>query len=177
MPKGSKTCPSPTCQKQCGPRSFVCPSCGTPFVIKGVLADINSPAFKPSKAVEEQLIKVSDFFEEIDYSKDPTNLRCFDGNARVWETKDGKYRLRFSETFMGVKVGHESPYSLLRINLNPLVQIEWDFIHRFKSMQKALRGFRKVLAGESPVEKKVKKKAGKNIKKKKLIEKLTENLA
>lgn len=175
MPKGSKTCSH--CGRITGPRAFVCPTCAKPFVIKGVLADITSPAFKPSKAIEEELIKVSDFMEEIDYSKDPTNLRCFDGNARVWETKDGKYRLRYAETFMGIKVGHENPYTLLRSNTDPRVQIEWDFIHRFKNMQKALRGFRKVLAGESPVEKKAKRKAGKPVKKKKLIEKLTENLA
>ncbi len=177
MPKGSKTCKH--CGKVTGPRSFICPveTCRQPFVVKGILADINSPAFQPSKRVEEQILKLADYMEEIDWSNHPVNVRCYDNAARVWESKDGKHRLRYAETFMGIKVGHESPWLLMKINMDPLSHVEWDVVHRFKNLQRALSGYRRLLAGEPVVEKKSKKKAGKKQQKKKLIEKLTENLA
>ena len=156
--KGRKTCTH--CGQNTGPRAFQCPnpSCQKPFVIKGVLSDIKSPQFRPSKNVEEEMLRVEDFMQKVNYENDPVNLRCFDGIAKVWETADGLYRIRFSETFMGVKVGHERPYSLLKLNKDPRSFIEWDFVYRFKSMPRALRGLKRVMAGEPIVKKDEEKK-------------------
>lgn len=164
MPKGSKTCKS--CGTITGPRAFQCPNCQTPFVIKGILSDLKSPQFRPSKAVEEDMLKVTDFMEKVDYTNDPVNIRCFDGNAKVWETPDGKYRIRYAETFMGIQVGHERPYTLLAKNSNPRSTIDWDFLHRFKTMHRALRGLRRLLNGEPLINKKddEKKRRSKKVK-------------
>ncbi len=99
MPRGTKTCKNQSCGAANGPRSFFCKECGEPFVVKG----------KKSTPIMKAATDTNDYkehFDEIDYSRDESNVRNFDGTARCWVSKCGKFRIRQYKTFQGIDVGH-----------------------------------------------------------------------
>lgn len=168
MPRGSKQC---SCGQVTGPRAFSCPACGKAFVIKGQEVSAEKilerklskqpNADKEAGDSEDELLEVSDYF--VVASPTERELRNQGPQVRVWESKDGKYRLRWSKEFMGISIEHlhGRQYVLLRnrfdANQNPILEM----VRRFKSMQGSLKGYIKVINGipfEKQEDKRVKQK-------------------
>lgn len=149
MPKGSKTCSK--CGHVTGPRAYICSQCQNPFVLKGKVLDVEAVKLEQSKvdgvSKTAVALNVLDFMSPVaEYKDDPINLRVYDGRAKLWESKDGQYRIRYEPTYMGV-VPDEFRYKLLRRNNDPASQVVWDLLIRCKDMERALKAFNRVLNG------------------------------
>jgi hypothetical protein len=157
MPRGSKNC---VCGTANGPRSFSCKSCGKPFVIKGVEATAEQIAeAKLRKAIlagesvkvdpeqEEEYLDWRIYFDEAE----PTQSEIKTGGETVecYLSKDRKFRIRFSEYFMGVSLTklHNKWYTLLVRNDNMNSSVVWDLVKRFNSMNSLLHFYRDILNG------------------------------
>lgn len=155
MPRGNKKCP--TCQADNGPRAFSCKACKAPFVLRGVLtsqekiAEVEArknPIVKNEDGeFEEEILESLDYFDVVK----PTHIELRNQGSKVhcWESRDKKYRLRWSREFMGVSIEHlhGRPYCLLRNGLDKGSRPTLSLVHRFKSMQGALKGYVKILNG------------------------------
>lgn len=168
MPRGTKTCPK--CKTQTGPRAFKCPNCQELFLIKGKTID-RPPITAGYKRVDEEkneiLFDIADFFDVVpDYEKDEVNLRCYDGTAQCWQSRDdaGEYRLRFAKTFMGIAIPDERPYVIIkrtRAGNNTM----WVLVSRHKRLQSALKSFDRIAKGLPPVKTRKELKAERRIEK------------
>lgn len=163
--RGQKICPS--CKTETGPRSFKCPNCQKLFLIKGAVVD-RPPITAGYKRVDEEknevLLEISDFFEAVpNYEVDDVNIRCYDGNAQCWQSKDGgEYRLRYAATFMGVSQPDGRPYIILkRTRQNNAVA--WTLVSRFKREQSALKYFDRIVKGLPPIKTRKEIRAAKRI--------------
>ena len=161
MPKGSKICES--CKGVCGPRSFYCKHCQAPFTMHGKeipkeeiarvkIKKMAVPTIRnDSEDVEddEQLLEggflydISDHFVEVDYTKDPSNLKYYDGQALCWKSKDNKYRMRYAKTFLGINVDllHGKRYMIEKVSINRDRKEVWTLVGRFKNAHKAIIGY------------------------------------
>jgi hypothetical protein len=184
MPRGSKTCKH--CGHVCGPRAFFCTNtaCGKPFVVKGVesteelrvklqLAKVPVREREDGESVEDEvLLESSDYFVPVK----PTYREITNQGPKVhvWESKDGKYRLRWSKEFMGVSIEniHGRPYILLKNGLSPDGQTTLSIVRRFKGMQGVLKTYVKILNG-IPIDK---PKEDSRIKRKKKMKRILKGL-
>lgn len=168
--RGQKICPN--CKTATGPRAFRCKSCDTLFVIKGVTVD-RPPITAGYKKVEDEedviLFQLSDFFVPVDnYSEDDVNIRCYDGKAICFVSKDGEHRLRYATTYMGIDLtnSHGRFFSLLK-RVRQGDKVGWELVSRHKREQSALKYYdRVVLKGLEPLKtrkerRREKRKAGK----------------
>lgn len=155
--RGQKICAH--CGAKTGPRAFSCPSCNKPFMIKGKeatpeqiaqakLAKIPTKEREDGEAVEDEIfLESSDYFNIVK----PTERELSNQGVQVhvWESKDGRYRLRWSKEFMGVSIEnlHGRPYCLLKhiraVDGLPALEM----VRRFKGMQGALKTYVKILNG------------------------------
>lgn len=169
MPRGQKACTK--CGKMTGPRAWYCSGCNHPFVIKGqeVPAEkilerklAKQPSIdKEASEAEELFYEVTDYFVPVQPSQ--RELQNQGPQVRVWESKDGKYRLRWSKEFMGVSIEHlhGRQYTLLKNKVAPDLSPALELIRRFKTMQGAIKGYIMVINGipfQKPEDKKVKQK-------------------
>lgn len=115
--RGHKLCPS--CKSVVGPRSKNCRSCGTGFLIKGILYPNISPEqikikSKTESSKEKPQINLKDYIEKCtDLNEDSIRTKYYGIHSRSWDSLDGVYRIRFCPEFMGVKNDDGKPYKLL----------------------------------------------------------------
>lgn len=170
MSRGNKVCNK--CGGNNGPRAFACKHCQAPFIIKGEevtaekilerkLAQLPT-GDKDAGEDEEEIFEVSDYFSAVQPT--PRELYNQGPKVRVWESKDGKYRLRWSKEFMGVSIEHlhGRMYTLLKYGTDYNTDTTLQLVRRFKSMQGSIKGYIKVINGipfDKPAEdKKIKQK-------------------
>lgn len=165
MPKGSKTCPS--CGHNCGPRSFVCVKCGSPFTFKNgskpTQADIRlsiDRAKEKSKVVADTEIneepkylrELSEYFISVEPTLREKEL--YGNKVNVYESKCGKYRARQYSHFFSVPArsiygdmeAHETTpyYSLSKYQPNNFLAL----VKRFDSVSKLIDYHEAVIKGE-----------------------------
>lgn len=166
MPKGSKTCSN--CGHNCGPRSFVCVKCGSPFTFK----DGSKPTQSDIKlSIERAKIKnqiineveqndnitvcrreITEYFKYINPTDREVSL--YGKNVLILESLCGKYRLRIYNRFMGVPTrtihGHldldynEKYYMLCKYQPNDFLAL----VKRFRSATKVIEYHEAVIKGE-----------------------------
>lgn len=124
--KGSKLCKH--CGTPNGPRSFNCKSCNTPFIFKEKQESSHRagrqgfrlcPSCNAEIHVRQLRCKCGHTFGEpkkppIQFSLHFTEIqddreisvgkRFYDGKIRVWQSSDGKFRIRKCVSFQGVRL-------------------------------------------------------------------------
>jgi len=119
--RGKKTCMS--CGKSTGPRTKRCLSCGAGFKIKGKQQKsltINNITLKDLKTLNNNLpteikkellglVRVHNSKDEI------ARRKKYEIKGITWQSKCEKYRIRLTETFMGVKTAecYDNNYMVL----------------------------------------------------------------
>lgn len=179
--RGQKKCIG--CGHVTGPRAFSCPSCGKPFIIKGKeatpeqiaqakLAKVPTKEREDGETEDEVLLESSDYFNIVK----PTAREIVNQGpmVHVWESKDGKYRLRWSKEFMGISIEHihGRPYTLLKNETSKNGDVVLSLVRRFKGMQGALKAYVKILNG-IPLDK---PKEDRKVKQKKKLKRILNNI-
>jgi len=127
MPRGQKECPN--CHEKCGPRSFVCPKCGTGFTIKG---EQHHDIQNIEKKSDEELHLAKYVKDCQDEHEKKICLKYFGENALTMESHCGLYRIRYCPEFEGIKLG--KMYKLMHITDDG-----WRVIHNFTSLDCAIK--------------------------------------
>lgn len=161
--KGKKYCTNPDCKAINGSRKIQCWSCGTGFKVKGKqykdlniynvkYEDTKRPNF-PAPILQQILDLI-----ELHNSKDEIERRKkYRSEGTTWQSKDGKYRIRYTKTFMGVNFeeGYDNNFMLLVRNRSG-----WDVVSskkygelRFVDLVEAILGMIKHKGNTNELEK------------------------
>ena len=146
--RGEKFC---SCGCSNGVRSFQCKSCGKGFTIQGVKQpDIQSKTINKLKEVIPKPIELPNIItkpknikKNIKKRDKPSQYikKCSDENelskySRVWDSINGRYRIRLNPKVFGVNMTSYGKYQLLEFCLD-----YWKPIDRFTTLKSAVDYF------------------------------------